>query len=248
MSVEIIGDEELEVNPQNEEEKNEQLSRYDYFPTSIYTIQKPEFVETVLTITNELLDKRKKVQELDEIYPVIMTDNFYDDPRAHDFASYVGHTAWNILNSEGFAMDQYSLRFSEMWVQEHHKHSLMEHHIHGFGAQMSGFYFLETPENCSRVIIHDPRPGKVQINLPQRDMSAVTHSTSMINFVPVPGMLMFAPPWLGHSFGRHASEQPLKFVHFNLFPVINEVSLNEVVTVETQTTKKTSKKKKKSKK
>lgn len=248
MSVEIIGDEDIEVKVLTEEEKSNQLSRFDYFPTSVYTIQKPEFLETVLEIANGLLVKRKEVQELDEIYPVMMTDNFFDDPRAQEFASYVGHTAWNILNSEGYAMDQYNLRFSEMWVQEHHKHSLMEHHVHGFGAQMSGFYFLETPENCSRVVIHDPRPGKVQINLPQKDMSAVTGATSMVNFLPVPGMLMFAPPWLGHSFGRHAADSPIKFVHFNLFATFNQTDQGCPAEIVEEVVAKPSKKKKKSKK
>lgn len=198
------------------------LSQYVYFHTSVYTLEKPEFLKTLLEVSNEYLETNRQKGELDEIYPVVMTNSFYDDPRVEEFASFVGYTAWNILNSEGYDMDQYSLRFSEMWTQEHHKHSLMEHHVHGYGSQISGFYFLETPENCSRVVVHDPRPGKVQINLPPKNINEVTGATSMVNFLPTPGLLMFVPSWLAHSFGRHASDQPLKFVHFNLFPVFNQ--------------------------
>lgn len=190
------------------------LEVYNYFPTTIYSIKKPEFLGVVNEVSAEYL--RNKDQPLNEIYPVIMSDNYYDDPRIQDFAAFIGHTAWNILDSEGYAMDNYNLRFAEMWTQEHHKHSLMETHVHGFGSQISGFYFLETPENCSRVIIQDPRPGKVQINLPEKNMNQVTRASSIINFTPEPGLLMFMNSSIPHSFGRHASDDPIKFVHFNL--------------------------------
>lgn len=92
----------------------------------------------------------------------------------------------------------------------------MEQHVHMFGAQIVGFYFLEAPENSSRVVFHDPRPGKVQINLPEQDQSMATVASHMINFQPKPGLLIFSNAWLPHSFTRHASDKPLKFVHFNL--------------------------------
>ena len=106
--------------------------------------------------------------------------------------------------------------FTEMWTQEHHKHSAMEQHVHGFGAQIVGFYFLDVPENSSRVVFHDPRAGKVQCDLPQQDMNQATIASSMINFEAKPGLLIFANAWLAHSFTRHAADKPMKFVHFNL--------------------------------
>jgi hypothetical protein len=38
----------------------------------------------------------------------------------------------------------------------------------------------------------------------------------MVNFQPNPGLLIFANSWLPHSFSKHASDEPIKFVHFNL--------------------------------
>jgi hypothetical protein len=81
---------------------------------------------------------------------------------------------------------------------------------------MIGFYFLNAPENCSKVLFHDPRAGKVQTNLPERDPSQATFGSNIIHFPPEPGMLMLANSWLPHSFSRHASNEPLMFVHFNL--------------------------------
>jgi len=72
------------------------------------------------------------------------------------------------------------------------------------------------PENPPRVVFHDPRAGKVQIDLPESDTTQVTIASKMINFEPKPGLMIFANAWLAHSFTRHAADKPIKFVHFNL--------------------------------
>jgi uncharacterized protein (TIGR02466 family) len=187
-----------------------------HFPCAMYLIERPDFLESVTEVSEEYLEKSKKEQDLDEIYPVVMSGNYYDDSRIEDFASFVGETAWNILSEQGYDMSNSVVSFSEMWTQEHHKHSSMEQHVHGYGAQIIGFYFLETPENCSRVVFHDPRPGKVQIDLPEQDFNNATLASKMINFEPRPGLLMFSNSWLPHAFTKHANEDPIKFVHFNL--------------------------------
>jgi hypothetical protein len=92
----------------------------------------------------------------------------------------------------------------------------MEQHVHGGGVQIVGFYFLEVPEGSSRVVFHDPRPGKVMSELPQKDVTQATSASQMINFEAKPGMMIFSNAWLPHSFTRHAGDTPLKFVHFNL--------------------------------
>jgi len=194
-----------------------ELQHFFHFPSSVSIIKKPEFLDVVTTVANEKLEEnRKQFPELSDIYPVRMTENFFDDPRVNEFVEFVGKSAWETLTFQGYATDSMGMMFTEMWAQEHHKHSLMEQHVHGAGSQMIGFYFLNAPENCSRVVFHDPRPGKVQTNLPQRDPSQASFGSNMINFTPEPGMLMLANSWLPHSFGRHASNEPLMFVHFNL--------------------------------
>jgi uncharacterized protein (TIGR02466 family) len=193
-----------------------QLQVAYHFPCPIYIIERPDFLEAVNTVSEEFLDVAKKERDLNEIYPVYMTQNFFGDPRMAGFSEFVGATAWNILNEQGYAMQDKAVQFTEMWTQEHHKHSAMDAHVHGFGSQIVGFYFLETPEDCSRVVFHDPRAAKVQIDLPEQNISAATPASKMINFTPKPGMMIFANSWLMHSFTRHAAELPIKFVHFNL--------------------------------
>jgi len=196
--------------------KQTQLQVAYHFPCPIYIIERPDFLEAVNKVSEEALDATRKTQELNEIYPVVMSGNFYDDPRVADFAQFLGGTAWNILNEQGYAMQDKVVSFTEMWTQEHHKHSAMDQHVHGFGSQIVGFYFLETPENCSHVVFHDPRAGKVQTDLPEQDMNMATPASRMINFTPKPGMMIFANSWLAHSFTRHAADKPIKFVHFNV--------------------------------
>jgi len=196
--------------------KNTQLQVAYHFPCPIYIIERPDFVEAVSTISEESLAVTRKAQELNEIYPVLMSENFFSDPRMVGFSEFVGATAWNILNEQGYAMQDKAVQFTEMWTQEHHKHSAMDSHVHGYGSQIVGFYFLETPKGCSNVVFHDPRAAKVQIDLPEQDMSMATPASKMINFTPKPGMMIFSNSWLMHSFTRHTVDLPIKFVHFNL--------------------------------
>ena len=196
--------------------QNTQLQVAHHFPCPIYIIERPDFLELVNNISEEALEVQRKERDLNEIYPVYMTGNYFGDPRMAGFFEFIGSTAWNILNEQGYAMQDKAVQFTEMWTQEHHKHSAMDAHVHGFGSQIVGFYFLETPEDCSRVVFHDPRSGKVQIDLPEQDVNMATPASKMINFTPKPGMMIFANSWLMHSFTRHAAELPIKFVHFNL--------------------------------
>lgn len=193
-----------------------QLQVAHHFPCPIYLIERPDFLETVSAVSEEGLAAQRKTQELNEIYPVVMSGNFFADPRMVGFSEFVGATAWNILNEQGYAMQDKAVQFTEMWTQEHHKHSAMDAHVHGYGSQIVGFYFLETPEGGSNVVFHDPRAAKVQIDLPEQNISMATPASKMINFTPKPGMMIFANSWLMHSFTRHAAELPIKFVHFNL--------------------------------
>lgn len=195
---------------------NTQLEVAYHFPCPIYLIDRPDFLDAIKTVSEESLEVSRKERDLDEIYPVVMSDTFHNDERIADFAKFVGATAWNILKEQGYAMEDKVVQFTEMWTQEHHKHSSMEQHVHGFGAQIVGFYFLEVPDHSSRVVFHDPRAGKVQNDLPEQEMSNATPASKMVNFEAKEGRLIFSNSWLPHSFTRHASDKPIKFVHFNL--------------------------------
>ena len=209
--VEVVGEApEIEVKPE------EQLQELHYFTSAVYTIKKPEFQKVASIVSHELLNKVKKEQKLDEIYPIYQTENFANDPRLKDFTTYIAATGWNILSHQGYAMESFYVTVNEMWCQEHHKFSGQEEHLHGLGSQISGFYFLDRPENSTRPVIYDPRQAKKYANLYERDMTKATYASLAINFAPEPGMFMFMNSWLPHSFPKNASDQPFRFIHFNL--------------------------------
>jgi uncharacterized protein (TIGR02466 family) len=192
------------------------LDEFHYFVTPIYITKQPQFLETVKAIAADSIKQVHGKKKPDKIHPVLMSGNMLEDERIEEFANFIGQTAWNILSSQGYAMENFSTGFSELWCQEHYQTSSMDYHTHPGGSFLVGFYFLDTPEGCPPAVIHDPRPGRVMLDLPQTDPTQATLSSTMINFTPEPGMMMFAPAWLAHSFGRNPSKAPFRFVHFNL--------------------------------
>jgi uncharacterized protein (TIGR02466 family) len=205
-----------EVIGKETQQNENNLEAFLYFPSAVYVMEKLEFLTDAKEACKKAVAKQKKKTKLDEIYPVYMTENLYQYKGMDKLSGFIGQIAWNILSEQGYAMDSLDTVFTEFWCQEHYKHSSMEQHTHGFGSQIVGFYFIDTPKDCSRIVFHDPRSAKVQINLPETDIKNATAASNMINFVPKPGMLMFTNAWLAHSFTRHASNSPIRFIHFNL--------------------------------
>jgi uncharacterized protein (TIGR02466 family) len=192
------------------------LEAVPLFACPVFMTDKPEYLDIAKKVSKKYIAKRKKETELNPNYPVYMTEAINNDPEMLDFANFVAKTAWDILDSQGYAMNFLTTYFSEMWTQEHHQHSAMEKHIHGNGSVISGFYFLDVPKNSSRIIFHEPKDSKTITNLPEKNMFDVTHASSMINFVPKEGQLMFTNSWLPHSFTKNESKKPLRFIHFNI--------------------------------
>lgn len=192
-----------------------------YFPSLAYYIENLDFLEDLLAASNDALEKVKadessKSDLLREIYPIYQTDQLFSDNRTREFHQFVVNTAWDILKDQGFDMDNAATFLQELWCQEHYKHSGHEEHIHGYGSQLVGFYFLETPENCSSLVFHDPRPAKRQINLREEKISEITMASSMVHITPTKGLLVFANSWLPHSISRNGSNNPMKFIHFTV--------------------------------
>jgi uncharacterized protein (TIGR02466 family) len=204
---EIIGDV-PQVEPQ--------LQEFHYFTSAIYQIKKLEFLETVSVVADEYLTKIKKETELNQVYPAYMSENFMNDTRLTDFSKFILDKSWEILNHQGYNMDNLATVMNELWAQEHEKYSGQDEHMHGLGNQISGFYFLECPENGSIPVFHDPRPAKKYANVIERDMSKATAASIAINFKPEPGTMIFANSWLPHAFTKNGADMPSKFIHFNV--------------------------------
>jgi uncharacterized protein (TIGR02466 family) len=181
----------------------------------VYVVQKTEFLGAVNTVSARYEEASREHKKTDN-YVNLMTGSYAHEPELEDFSRYVSQTAWNILSSQGFAMDQLVTYFTEMWTQEHNQFSSMETHVHGGGSQISAFYFLDMPVNGCKMVIHDPRPGKVIVNLPEADNNKITMGSHQIVFTPTVGTMIFTNAWLPHSLTKNMSTSPVRFVHMNL--------------------------------
>jgi len=194
------------------------LNETHYFACPVYMVKKEDFLEPVRKVSDRYLQAAREHQEPSYIS---MTANYSHEPDVQDFSQYVSQTAWNILHSQGYAMKDLVTYFTEMWTQEHGAMSSMETHIHGRGAQISAFYFLDVPKDGCKFAIHDPRAAKVITNLPEEESTEITSASHQILFTPEPGTLIFTNAWLPHSLTKNLSRDPCRFVHMNLSVAVN---------------------------
>ena len=190
------------------------IEPWNYFTSPIYSFNKPEFLTNANKVCLEQLAIKKKTEKLNEIYPMYNTGSLNSDERLKDLVDYVIQMSWSILDNQGYNMNLYRMEIYEFWCQEHYQGSGHERHVHS--SVISGFYFLETPPNSCKLIIHEPRNVKEYANLIEKDQSQATYASNMINFVPQPGTIMFTNSWLPHSFTKNESKKPFRMIHFNL--------------------------------
>ena len=188
------------------------LNDVEHFGNHIYILNKPEFLDVVKPVALKELNKMKVA---DKMFPILQTPHIFDES-FNEFANFIAQSAWNILSNQGYAMQQYNTLLNELWAQQFNMYGQQYEHIHNFGAQISGFYFLEVPKNSSRAIFHDPNHAKRQINLPEFDMSKVTPASTAVNYEVKPGDIILFNSWLPHSFAPNASSKPFRFLHFNV--------------------------------
>jgi uncharacterized protein (TIGR02466 family) len=194
--------------------QQDSMDTWIYFSSPVYNVKKPEFLKAATDTAKEYLNAKRKIQKLNEIYPMYDSDSFHNDTRVSNLVDYVLNTSWNILDSQGYDVSMYRTVMHDFWAQEHHKHSGHDRHIHG--SIISGFYFLECPTNSCKFMIHEPRPSNEYIMIPEKNPNDVTYATKLINFVPEPGTIIFTNSWLPHSFTRNESNKPFRFIHFNI--------------------------------
>lgn len=191
-----------------------ELKQFHYFQTPVYTIKKPEFLETVRSVSKEYLKKTPKHQD-HSVYPLRQTESFHFDNRLSEFSQFILDTSWNILDGQGYNMTNHRTYFDSMWLQEHSKRSSMEYHNHG-NCHIVGFYFIKVPEIAPKAFLHDPRISKQMMELPYKQTEDVFIATNMVNFTPEEGSFIFTNSWVAHSFSRNAADKKFKFVHFNV--------------------------------
>lgn len=199
---------------QTEQQSGESsLMIHGHFASTVYTYQKPEFLDIVRKIAKNNISTIP--EELQGPY-VCHSVNLLADARIQDFADFIGNESWLILQGQGYNMNDKNVLFHAIWCQEYKKNAYMPQHVHGHGTQLVGFYFIETPKKCPITILHDPRPGKVQAGLDDMDRSMYTSASNELCIQPEEGMVIITNAWMPHSFTQNLSNKHFKFIHFNI--------------------------------
>ena len=184
------------------------MQYYTYFPSVIYRDEHPEWVEIFKTILQKYLDKSD-----DEYF--YQTENIVNEKDFNFFFNYLLTSSRNILKEQGYSVEKYQFGVSSMWGQKIKGSNGTNIHVHK-DCQLCGWFFLETPENGSYPVYHDPRMNKEMIEL-DYDLNEVTVATPSIHFNNVlPGTILISNSWLKHQLTPNFSENPTKTLHFTI--------------------------------
>jgi|TARA_R100000329_G_scaffold149005_2_gene138800 uncharacterized protein (TIGR02466 family) len=210
-----------------------ELHSFSLFDTILYKAEVPEYLKnkdfmsvcdehTDQAISNakKLIDKRNKkfkIDVKDHGMSYHSGAEMYKDERFHDFELLIRNTARNILENQGFDLSNYSIDYTEMWIQKfaYEGGGHQDTHVH-WDNHVSGFYFVECSERTSKPVFHDPRAGRMMLNLPIKDHSKLCPAMERQIISVKPGTLLLFNSWLPHQFSVDNGIDPFRFIHFNL--------------------------------
>ena len=203
------------------------------FDTLLYQTQLPEYLEDkdFMAVCDEhtnkaIIDAKQSIDKRHNKFNADIKDHgmsyhsgpeLYKDDRIYNFELLIRNTARNILEDQGFDLSNYTLDYTEMWIQ---KFALeggghQDTHVH-WDNHISGFYFVECSERTSKPIFHDPRPGRMMLNLPIKNHSKLCPAMERQIVNVKPGTLLLFNSWLPHQFSVDNGIDPFRFIHFNL--------------------------------
>ena len=204
-----------------------------YFPTTVWSEKKLEFVKSLnkasdpyIKAARKLPESKKWLKEHGDFGRAWHSIQLLSDTKFMDFRNYVGQKCWEFLDHSGFDMTKYTTFFEQMWVQEFAKKGGGHHnaHIH-WNTHVNGFYFLKASEKTSYPVFHDPRTGARTTTLHMKpNLKGVWAGHETVHFKPEPGLLMFFPGYVQHEFSVDHGKAPFRFIHFNITAVLKEMA------------------------
>lgn len=187
--------------------------KFVLFPSNIYLETNTNWLKDLNNSCDSYINELKiKTSEL-----TYHSENLINDKNFYNFIEYILKKSFIILNEQGYDLQNYSLITKDIWVQEfsekgggnHNTHTHQESHI-------SGFYFLKASLETSFPIFHDPRPGKLMTQLPEKDDTILSDASAKSVIKISPGVLIFFNSYLPHEFPVDSGKEPFRFIHFNI--------------------------------
>ena len=209
------------------------LKTISLFDTLIYQAEIPEYLSNkdFMDVCNEHTDKaikntQQKIEERQKKFNTNIKDHgmsyhseakLYEDDRFHNFELLIRNTGRNILTDQGFDLSNYTLDYTEMWIQKFafEGGGHQDTHVH-WDNHISGFYFVDCSDRTSKPIFHDPRPARMMLNLPIKNHSKLCPAMERQIIKVKRGTLLMFNSWLPHQFSVDDGLDPFRFIHFNI--------------------------------
>tara|TARA_R110000803_G_scaffold209561_1_gene279435 strand:- start:337 stop:1005 length:669 start_codon:yes stop_codon:yes gene_type:complete len=209
------------------------LKSISFFDTLLYQTQLPEYLEDkdFMAVCDEhtnkaIADAKQSIDERHKKFNADIKDHgmsyhsgpkLYKEDRIYNFELLIRNTARNILEDQGFDLSNYTLDYTEMWIQKFafKGGGHQDTHVH-WDNHISGFYFVECSDKTSKPIFHDPRQGRMMLNLPIKNHSKLCPAMERQIVNVKPGTLLMFNSWLPHQFSVDHGIDPFRFIHFNL--------------------------------
>jgi len=215
-----------------------ELNSISLFDTILYKTYLPEYLDNkdFMSVCDEHTDKaisnaKNLIDERNKKFKTDVKDHgmsyhsgaeMYKDKRFDNFQLLIKNTARNILEDQGFNLSDYFIDYTEMWIQKfaYEGGGHQDTHVH-WDNHISGFYFVECSDRTSKPVFHDPRPGRMMLNLPIKDHSKLCAAMERQIVSVKPGSLLLFNSWLPHQFSVDNGIDPFRFIHFNLQAKMN---------------------------
>lgn len=186
------------------------MDGFAYFPSMVWRDERFDLVEKVMSFCMNRLEEVRKRQNSN----FLQTENLFYEPSMRELSNYILLSSVNILRWQNYDVDKYDFYLSGLWAQETNKSSGTNVHVHK-NSQISGWFFLQTPERGSFPIFHDTRMNKLMVELDVVQSEEVTNATSTVIFNNIkPGTVIFNNSWMQHQLSVNDSDLPSRCIHF----------------------------------
>jgi uncharacterized protein (TIGR02466 family) len=194
------------------------LEKIDVFKETLYLKNKSEWLNDLNKFSDSYIEKEKESnKKYNDIGIVNHSTSLINDYNFKEFIEYINKNAFEILNEQGYDLNEYFLATTELWVQEFSNKGGSHHtpHVH-WNGHISGFYFLKCSEKTSYPIFTDPKPGKIMNLLPEKNKNLITNASEKVHLTVKPGIFVFFNSYLTHEFILDQGTDPFRFIHFNI--------------------------------
>lgn len=191
------------------------MEAFAYFPSLIYRDERPEWVPHLRNALAPYLEQIRSSFPVGQPEPpVLQTHSLLDDANFRELKEYLYEVSDVVLRDQGYDMDKYEIKFSGLWGQSISAGAGTDVHVHK-NSQLSGWIFIDRPDNGAYPIFKDPRFGKAMVELDFNQGEEVTQATNTINFgTVVPGTVIVANSWLPHQIIGGFAERKTTTIHF----------------------------------